>query len=126
MVEALRAGNYLETAAAFAGVSKVTLYDWLRRGNEQSSGRFRDFLNAVEKALADAEVRDVAIIAKAAGADWKAAAWRLERRHGSRWGRREKHEISTEIRVPSEVPLEDLTDEELDAMERLLLSQQTS
>lgn len=121
VVEAIRAGNYIETAAAYAGVSKVTLYDWMRRGNEQKSGRFREFLNAVEKALGDSEARDVALIGKAAGEDWKAAAWRLERRFPDRWGRREKHELSGPKGGPVEVvSLAHLSDEELDQVERAL------
>jgi transposase len=114
IVNALGAGNYLETAAAFAGISKQTLYRWLRRGARSRSGLHREFVDAVEKALAQAEVRDVATIARAAsgydvvktidvtGGDgknrtttertrefaWQAAAWRLERKHPDRWGRR--------------------------------------
>jgi len=46
------------------------------------------FSNAVEKALAEAEMRDVMIIGKAASEQWQAAAWRLERKFPQRWGRR--------------------------------------
>lgn len=85
--ELIAAGAYVETAAAYVGVSKVTLYEWMRKGNGQTTGRFRDFLNAVEKALATAEIRDIAVIGKAAQVCWTAAAWRLERRAPARWGR---------------------------------------
>lgn len=114
IVAAVAAGNYLETAAAFAGISKATLYKWLTRGARASSGTHRAFVDAIEKALAQAEVRDVSTIARAAtGYDveriketitptgqvlretarsrefvWQAAAWRLERKHPDRWGRR--------------------------------------
>lgn len=90
IVQTIQAGNYIETAAAFVGVSKPTLYDWMKRGHAQKTGQFRDFLNAVQMALASAETRDVALIAKAATEDWKAAAWRLERKFPDRWGRRDK------------------------------------
>lgn len=103
--QAIRAGNYIETAAAYAGISKVTLHEWMRRGRretervEKAEGRakvrkkeapFVGFLNSVEKALAEAEVRDVFIIGKAAEENWQAAAWRLERKFPDRWGRRER------------------------------------
>lgn len=103
--QAIRAGNYLETAAAYAGISKVTLHEWMRRGRremervEEAEGRARirkkeapfvEFLNSVEKALAEAEVRDVILIGKAAEVNWQAAAWRLERKFPDRWGRRER------------------------------------
>lgn len=101
IVTAIRAGNYIETAAAYAGINKTTLYDWLKRGAREQE-RFRknpkarvrkreapyvEFSNAVEKALAEAEIRDVAIIGKAAEEQWQAAAWRLERKFPKRWGR---------------------------------------
>ena len=102
IISAIRAGNYIETAAAYAGINKSTLYDWLKRGEREkqrvaqnprynirkSEKPYVEFSNAVEKALAEAEVRDVAIIAKAAEEQWQAAAWRLERKFPDRWGRK--------------------------------------
>ncbi|NLJ75865.1 MAG: hypothetical protein GX325_01220, partial [Peptococcaceae bacterium] len=35
IVTAIRAGNYIETAAAYAGIHKSTLYDWLKRGERE-------------------------------------------------------------------------------------------
>jgi transposase len=88
IVRQLRAGNYIETAAAACGVSKVTLYSWMRLGADEQQGPHVDFLNAVETSLAEGEQRDVARIDRAAGRTWRAAAWRLERRHPGRWGQR--------------------------------------
>ncbi len=113
IITAIRAGNYIETASAYAGISKNTLYDWLRRGEREkqrveknprykirkSEQPFVDFSDAVEKALAEAEVRDVAIIAKAAEEQWQAAAWRLERKFPDRWGRKViEHKGSLEVK----------------------------
>lgn len=113
IITAIRAGNYIETASAYAGISKSTLYDWLRRGEREkqrveknprykirkSEQPFVDFSDAVEKALAEAEVRDVAIIAKAAEEQWQAAAWRLERKFPDRWGRKViEHRGSLEVK----------------------------
>lgn len=102
IVDAIQAGNYIETAAAYAGISKPALYDWLKRGAKEKQrlaknprarilkeeAIYVDFSNAVEKALATAEVRDVLIIGRAAEEQWQAAAWRLERKFPDRWGRR--------------------------------------
>lgn len=86
----IRAGAYVETAAAAAGIDKTTFYDWLKRGAAQRKGIYRDFSNAVEKAQAEAEIRDIARIDKAASDGvWQAAAWRLERKHSERWGRKD-------------------------------------
>src|SRR5688572_8306482 len=80
IVKVIKAGNYVETAVAAAGISKETFYDWLKKGGKEASGPHRDFSDAVEKAKAEAEMRDVAIIDKAAkSGQWQAAAWRLER-----------------------------------------------
>jgi transposase len=93
----LRGGGYVETAAAACGVSKVTVYAWLRQGNEEERGPHRDFLNAVEEALAEAEHRDLARVGRAAGRNWRAAAWRLERRHPRRWGARVRVTVEEEL-----------------------------
>lgn len=89
ILQAVRAGNHLETAAAYAGVDEHTLFDWLRRGAKERTGPHRELSQALDKAMAEAEVRDVAIIAKAAERDWRAAAWRLEHRWPHRWARKE-------------------------------------
>ncbi len=71
-----------------AGVSKVTLYGWLKLGAREEEGPHVEFLNAVEKAQAEAEMRDLDRVDAAAEAGaWQAAAWRLERRSPQRWGR---------------------------------------
>jgi hypothetical protein len=83
IVAALRAGNYQETAAAYAGISAKTFYEWLNRGEseEPKEEAFRNFREAVEKAKADADVRDVLLIDQAAqSGSWQAAAWKLDRK----------------------------------------------
>lgn len=90
IVHAVRAGNYMETAAAHAGVHKDTLYEWLKRGRAETQGAYRAFSDALEKALADAEMRDVATISAAGVENWQAAAWRLERKYPDRWGRKDR------------------------------------
>ncbi len=105
ILAAVRAGNYLETAAAFAGVSKKTFYQWLQRGARTRTWTiYRAFSEALAEALAVAEVADVASIAKAAkDGQWQASAWRLERKFPDRWGRRERHEVSGPGGRPIEV-----------------------
>ncbi len=91
----LRHGGYLETAAQAAGIDRKTLYNWIRRGEREAKGRYRDFVVQVEEAMAQAEMGDLLRIEKAAqDGVWQATAWRLERRHGDRWGRRQHLEHS--------------------------------
>ena len=104
---AIRMGVYVETAANLNGIGKTTLYKWFK----DKRPKFREFTNAVQKALATSEVRDIQVIDKEATGrpaeydsegnllrpaipvNWKAAAWRLERKHSDRWGRREQVKI---------------------------------
>lgn len=138
IVQIVRAGNYIETAAAYAGVSKDSLYGWMRRGErekvrlangEKPSGKeqiFVAFVDAISIALAESEARDVAIIGRAAESAWQASAWRLERKFPDRWGRKDRIEhagvdgkaIQVEQAIETTVNVKDLTDEQL----RLLLS----
>src|SRR6267142_3601228 len=97
IVDLIRAGNYLEVAATAAGIHRSTLYRWLRHGREQKRGRYRMFLSQVEKAQAEAESRDVALIAKAASEDWRAAAWRLERKAPRRYGPKVQLAVQQEL-----------------------------
>ena len=97
----VRDGNYIETAAASVGLSKTTIYKWLRRGRREidrvavDPGHRRilknerlhvQFVNAIARARAGFEVGSLDIINRAAKEDWKAAAWRLERLNPSRYG----------------------------------------
>jgi hypothetical protein len=84
ILEALRGGNYLETAAAYAGVHRSTLNRWMNEDDPE----FQDFRDAVEKARADAIVRNVGVVLAAAPKNWQAAAWWLERTNPDKYGRR--------------------------------------
>ena len=96
-MDLLRAGNYLEVAATAVGIHRSTLHRWMRLGRGQVRGRYRRFLTAVERAQAEAESRDVALIAKAASDDWRAAAWRLERKQPRRYGPRVAVSVQQEL-----------------------------
>lgn len=105
LTQALRTGAYVETSVAHVGIHKDSYYRWVRKGREErvridgngkprkSYGLYLDLYDAVEKAQAAAEVRDLAIISKASETHWQAAAWKLERRNPGRWGRT-RHEIT--------------------------------
>lgn len=142
VLKVIRSGNYIETACAYVGINKSTFYDWLKRGarekdrvakNPRARVRkdeqpFVDFSNAVEKALAHAEIRDVAIIGKAAEENWQAAAWRLERKFPDRWGRKDKYALEhsgkdggpIETSHKEEMDLSNLTDKELEQLEQII------
>lgn len=82
ILDAITAGNYIECAAALAGIHKDTFYEWLKVGAQASadlhSGRrteadltehdhdCRSFSDAVVEAQARSEARDVAQLAELA------------------------------------------------------------
>lgn len=89
--KAIVAGCYAETACQLEGISKSTFYKWCKRGNaknpKKSDQIYIRFVNAVQKALAQSETRDILVLDKAAQqGNWNAAAWRLQRKHPQRWG----------------------------------------
>lgn len=94
--DAIRAGNYSEIAARYAGIAPTTFYRWMSMGEgEEAQSPYKEFREAVERARAQAEVRNVALIqSAAAGGTWQAAAWYLERTANERWGRHAKVELT--------------------------------
>lgn len=107
IVEAVRAGAYIETASAFAGIDKASLYAWMKRGNAQTKGIYREFLNAIEKAFADSELRDIMNIGNAAKENWQASAWRLERKFPDRWGRKDRISVDANVKHSGELALKE-------------------
>jgi transposase len=106
----LRAGNYLETACAAAGVSARTARDWCRRGRNAlhllatqdepisaDDARFVAFAEDVEKAQGQGEARLVAAVARQATEDHRAAAFLLERKYPKRWGQKINVTVTEEL-----------------------------
>jgi len=85
ILTALSAGNTRKAACEYAGVEQHTFQRWLLR--------YVHFAQAVTRAEGDAEVRMMALVHQAAPNDWRAAAWWLERRRSSDYGRRDKLEL---------------------------------
>lgn len=108
IVEAINAGNYQETAAAYAGIAPAAFYAWMSRGRaerdritnghkpDKTEARYLEFTEAVERARSVAEMRHVLNITKAAETDgtWQASAWWLERSFPKRWGRQARVEVT--------------------------------
>jgi hypothetical protein len=97
----LEDGNYVETACNVVGLSKKNFYQFMQRAREAEAAcegedrlptneevRYMNFRSRVTSAMAEAEARDLRTIRMAGARDWKALAWRLERRNPKRWGRR--------------------------------------
>lgn len=89
-LEAVGEGNYIETAAKLAGISKAVVYNWIKRG-EAGEQPYDRFVDALQRAEARAEAAMVRNVRKASELPqfWAAAATHLERRHPDRWGKRQ-------------------------------------
>lgn len=95
--DALRAGNYLETAASLADVGRSTIFAWIKNGRADLDDGKRSTLHArfvidVDNAIADAERAMLNEITAHRINDWRSTAWRLERRHPDRWGPKQRLE----------------------------------
>ncbi len=137
MVQRLASGVPLQTACAHLRIAKQSHYNWIKRGEDErtrldtararpkaSEAIYLAYMDAIEKALQEAHVRNLAIIQAAArgGAEtdttvqesfyadgrvrsrntttrrsapqWQAAAWYLERRHPDLYARTIKSEVT--------------------------------
>lgn len=124
-------GNYIETAAQVAGVSKSTLHRWLRRADdvaaqasEHAEGDleeidvyslvdpaewiYLDFRHALKSAEAFAETELVRLTkSHALVGGWQAFMTILERRNPDRWGRRKvlDHRLTGALEAKGRVEL---------------------
>ena len=131
IIQGVRAGASREVSARFAGVTVSTLYNWLKRGRQETKGEYHDFYEAMERGDAEAEMEAVVRIRQAAKGgellsrettsrtlrtgetvtnikekftepNWSAAAWFLERKHSDRWGRHDRVDIDRIVRDEAE------------------------
>lgn len=121
LVDALKGGNYRQTAALYAGIGVSTFYRWLEIGEadleRDKQSPERELLEAVKEAEAQAEIAAIALISRAAAdGSWQAAAWRLERKYPDRWGRRERHEHTGVDGGPITITTKDEFDREVEAL----------
>lgn len=103
LLDAIRAGNYYETACQFAGISYQTFRNWMERGEQAKTGQYFEFFEAVTRAEAEAEARMVALWQAQIPQDWRAARDFLARRYPERWAGRERIEHTGEGGGPIEV-----------------------
>lgn len=88
LCESLAAGHFIETACGHAGITRVTFYDWLRKGRAKNPApEFVEFAEAIEDAQAQGEYAFATVMVQAAmGGDVSSAKWMLERRWPHRYG----------------------------------------
>lgn len=98
LVGAVRAGNFRQVAAGYAGVPYRTLSSWLRQGRLCRDGPFGDFCHRFIEAERSAEIDMVEVVVSAARrGDARHAEWWLERKHPARWSQRIQVTIDEEL-----------------------------
>lgn len=125
-LEGVRLGLPQNDAASRAGWHGKTVIDWKATANEArlKGGKLTahqkecsEFLDALEKAVAECKTGHLAIITRAAqSGTWQAAAWTLERRWPLEFGRR-----LLEVSGPEGGPIqvEEKVDSVLDLLDRV-------
>lgn len=118
IVQAIQAGCTYEMAADYAGITRSTLWNWLKKGEDPKQKSYCTFLDQVKKAEVEGAMVHLGTIAQASQKDWKASAWMLERRHGySRDGIQRKEEPVVELPTNT---LELLRDQALDLKKSMM------
>lgn len=104
LVQAIEAGNYYEAACGYAGITYTTFRNWMIKGENAKSGKYREFFEAITRAETVAEVRMVAQWQQHMPEDYRAIRDFLERRFPERWGRKDK--VQQEISGPDGGPIQ--------------------
>lgn len=108
ILETVKIGNYMETAAEYAGIGARTVFRWLEFGDPDRAEYadnpeyevYRQFRRDLARARAESQTHDIAYITEAIrNGDWQAAAWRLERTDPAHYGRRERLVLQQETTV---------------------------
>jgi transposase-like protein len=118
IVQLLRTGNYVKTAAAAAGVSERSYRNWMQLGDPEGTAPeraiYRAFREEVEVAIAEGEAVMVRVVmSEAANRNWQAAAWFLERAHPKHWARPSQREgASSEADKAAEADFDEFREED--------------
>lgn len=100
IVQAIAAGCTYEMAADYAGISRTTLWSWLKKGEDPKNKSYCTFLNDIKRAEVEGAMVHLGTITQASQKDWKASAWMLERRHGFSKDRPQRQSEETPVELP--------------------------
>jgi len=87
IVDLVRSGSYVDIALLSCGVDMETQKQWMELAEGNNKSIYYQLREGIKRAEAEAEARNVAIVQRAAGEDWRAAQWWLENHYPSRWAR---------------------------------------
>jgi transposase len=127
IVQAIREGNYIGTAAALAGVARSTIDDWTRTGRMEMKAaeeygtepihpHYVQLVKDMEEAEADFESRMVKKVVNVAESNqpqtWQAAMTILERKYPAKFGKKDALKIQGDEENPIQVETRHVLDDE--------------
>lgn len=95
VLNAIRAGNYMEAAAVSAGIDKTTLYDWLKQGARLSTDVEQGRIKTPRAGSRDRQLIEFSHAVAQAEAEWEVSANATLERLG-------RDRVITETRVTTE------------------------
>jgi hypothetical protein len=135
--DAVRAGNFFDVAAAYAGINRTQALKWMQHGRALRTRRIAlldaneplpeltyyeqqvlSLCDVTERARAEAQARNVTHISVAARTDWRAAAWFLERTE-RRFQKADQIEVSGRDGGPIETTVTDARTELTSRIDRI-------
>lgn len=78
--DAIKRGLSNRSAAASVGISHVSFYNWVNRGEHEDDTLYSKFYDGVQAASAEFEASRIRNIASHEETSWQASAWLLERK----------------------------------------------
>jgi hypothetical protein len=87
LLKAISKGATYELACNYAGITYQTFLNWKERAAEDQSGAFFELFEDISKSEGEAAFKWLDLLDQHAEADPKWAAWKLERRYPSSYGR---------------------------------------
>lgn len=93
-------GKPIAVAANLAGISESTIYRWLAMGKKKGAKKiYKDLVERVYEACEFSEFEALQVLRQATleGANWRAAAWILERRHPEKYAKKSPQDENIEL-----------------------------
>jgi hypothetical protein len=96
ILQVISVGGSKSLACKHAGITLVTLMNWIRRGEQASKGLYHDFVLEFRQAEARPDIMAMGIVHRAVKeGDVKAAQWWLEKKTG--WGQKDEPQVQIAI-----------------------------
>lgn len=96
ILQVISVGGSKSLACKHAGITLVTLLNWIKRGEETNKGIYHDFLLEFRQAEARPDLMAMGIVHRAVkDGDVSAAKWWLEKKTG--WGQRDEPQVQIAI-----------------------------